>query len=378
MTSLELQEHVLLAPLTTIGVGGPARFFADIRSEQHLVQALAFARARKLPVAVVGGGSNLLVHDEGFPGLVLRLALEPRLAEGRAGGATLLTASAGLSWDDLVLASVERQLGGMECLAGIPGLTGASPVQNIGAYGQEVAQTLHHLRAYDRHLSRFVQITGAECGFAYRTSRFNTLDRDRFLITSVTFRLEGHPECELRYADLQRYFGAGARPSPLAVYRAVREIRARKGMLIPNVAGETARDPDTRSAGSFFKNPLVPADRLQAVATAAGVSTQAVPHWTADTSSSSVKLAAAWLVETAGFPKGFALGNAGISSKHSLALINRTGRAHFAEIATLRDRVRSTVAERFGVLLEQEPIEVGPGTGTSERARSLPPLHAHL
>ena len=267
-----------------------------------MVQALAFARARKLPVSVMGGGSNLLVHDEEFPGVMLRLALEPRLAESRAGGATLLTASAGLSWDDLVLASVERRLCGMECLAGIPGLTGASPVQNVGAYGQEVAQTLHHLRAYDRHTSRFVQIPQAECGFAYRTSRFNSHDRDRFLITSVTFRLESCSATSIRYADLERHFGKGATPSPLAVYQAVRQIRSRKGMLIPASASELARDPDTRSAGSFFKNPIVPADRLAKVAEAGATAVDAVPHWPMGTSST-VKLAAAWLVETAGFPQ---------------------------------------------------------------------------
>ena len=377
MTSIELQEHVVLAPLTTLGVGGPARFFADVHSEQQIVQALAFARARHLPVSILGGGSNLLVHDEGFPGLVLRVALEPRLAESRAGSATLLTASAGLSWDDLVLASTQRRLSGMECLAGIPGLTGASPVQNIGAYGQEIAQTLYHLRAYDRLSSRFVQISQAECGFAYRASRFNTADRDRFIITSVTFRLESRPEIELRYADLQRYFGAGATPSPLAVYEAVREIRSRKGMLIPTLSVIDARDPDTRSVGSFFKNPVVPADQLTGIAEAAGTTVDTVPHWPVGTSDN-VKLAAAWLVESAGFPKGFALGAAGISTRHSLALINRTGRARFADIAALRDRVRSAVVERFGVSLEQEPVELGPAMAAVSVGPPSPPLHAHL
>lgn len=378
VTSLELQEHIALAPLTTMGVGGPARFFAEAHSEQQIVQALQFARARSLPVAILGGGSNLLVHDEGFPGLVLRLVLEPRLAESRAGATTLLTASAGVEWDDLVLASVERRLSGMECLAGIPGLTGASPVQNIGAYGQEVAQTLHHLRAYDRHLARFVQMGREECGFSYRTSRFNSSDRDRFLITSVTFALKHAEHTELRYADLERYFGAGATPSPKAVYQAVREIRSHKGMLLPSAAAaDTARDPDTRSAGSFFKNPMVPSEQVTHVAEAAEVADDAVPHWPAN-GGAQVKLPAAWLVETAGFPKGYALGAAGISSKHSLALINRTGRASFADIARLRDRVRSAVLERFGVRLEQEPIELGPAMGSLDPAQTSPPLHAHL
>ncbi len=375
MTSVEFQENIPLAPLTTMGIGGSARFFADIRAEHHLLHALAFGRQNRLPLAILGGGSNLLVHDEGFPGLVLRLALEPRLAEAASGDSVLLTASAGLVWDDLVLASVQRGLSGMESLAGIPGLTGASPVQNIGAYGQEVAQTLHHLRALDRRTGHFVQLAQAECAFAYRTSRFNTEDRDRFLITSVTFRLARNTTPELRYADLQRHFGPGAAPSPLAIYHAVREIRARKGMLIPSKA--PSRDPDTRSAGSFFKNPYVPTSRLPEIALAGQATSDAVPHWPTE-DPLRTKLAAAWLVEAAGFHRGLAQGNAGISSRHSLALINRTGQARFAEIAELRDRIRSAVLDRFRVSLEQEPIELGPKTLHAGFPDPSPALHAHL
>ena len=355
MATVEIQEQVPLAALTTIGVGGPARFFAEIRSEQQLLEAFAFARQHRLPTVAVGGGSNLLVHDEGYPGLLLRMAIVGPIRQRERDAVTEQTVPAGLSWDEFVRQACEQGLSGVECLAGIPGLTGGTPVQNVGAYGQEVAQTIVSVRALDRATQHFVRLSREDCGFRYRSSLFNAGARDRYLITSVTFALERNASPALRYDDLRRHFGEGARPGPMAIYHAVRAIREAKGMLI--VAG----DPDCRSAGSFFKNPVIDRRQLAKIAGVQTIAVDRVPHWPVP-DSDSVKLAAAWLVEQAGFGKGFQLGAAGISSRHSLALINRTGTARFADIAQLRDLIRGEVQARFGLRLEQEPIELGPET----------------
>lgn len=338
-----------------MGVGGPARFLAEIRTEQQLLEALLFAQQHRLAAIAVGGGSNLLVQDEGYPGLVLRMAVAGPIEQVELGNRVEQNVPAGMSWDAFVLQACEQGLSGVECLAGIPGMTGGTPVQNVGAYGQEVAQTVVSVRALDRATQHFVRLSREECGFSYRSSLFNTRMRDRYLVTSVNFRLERNAAPPLGYADLRQYFGDEARPDALAIYHAVREIRGRKGMVL--VAG----DPDCRSAGSFFKNPVVEQGQLEAIAAARSLEVAAVPHWPVP-GGPGVKLAAAWLVEQAGFGKGFALGEAGISSKHSLALINRTGRATFADIARLRDLIRGEVQLRFGVALEQEPIELGPGS----------------
>jgi UDP-N-acetylmuramate dehydrogenase len=274
--------------------------------------------------------------------------------ERRASGQHVeLAVPGGTDWDAFVLLACEGELSGVECLAGIPGLTGGSPVQNIGAYGQEVADTILHVRAFDLETDRFVQLSNADCGFSYRSSVFNSSARGRYIITAVTFRFDPGARPRLTYADLTRHF-AGREPSPMEVYHAVREIRRAKGMLL--VPG----DPDCRSAGSFFKNPVVPTAELDHIAGELGLAAEAVPHWPAPSldNGSHAKLAAAWLLERAGFTKGFTLGNAGISSRHTLALINRGG-ASYADLVALRERIRSEVHARFGIMLEQEPVELG-------------------
>ncbi len=351
---MQIQENVALAPLTTLGIGGSARFFAEIRSEAHLVEAVAFARSSRLDLFTLGGGSNLLVGDAGFPGLVLHLTLTFPISSAAAGAHHVhLTVPAGLEWDGLVLHSCTLNLSGMECLAGIPGLTGGSPIQNIGAYGQEVSQTIHTVRAFDLAAGRFVELSNDACHFSYRSSIFNTVARGRFIVTAVTFRLSTEAAPNLTYADLARHFASHI-PTPLEVYHAVREIRRRKGMLL------TAGDPDSHSAGSFFKNPILSSDRLEEIARELNVEIAAIPHWPAASPGDGrlTKLAAAWLIEKAGFTKGFVLGNAGISSRHTLALINR-GNASYGELIALRDRIRTEVQSRFGIYLEQEPVELG-------------------
>lgn len=340
-----LRERVPLAGYTTFGIGGPARWFAEARDEGSILEAVRFARERELPLFVLGGGSNVLVSDEGFPGVVLHIALKGVEQKGNS-----FSVAAGEDWDGFVSLAVERGFGGIECLAGIPGTVGGTPVQNVGAYGQEVSGTITTVRVLDlKHLT-LAELPPSACGFSYRRSIFNSSHKGQFLVTRVDYRLRPKAYPALSYADLKRQFqDRGEMPSLTEVAAAVRDIRHSKGMLL--VAGEA----DCRSAGSFFKNPVVPQERYDAIAAEASdnVPYYAAPH-------GFVKIPAAWLVEQAGFRKGFAMGAAGISSRHTLALINRGG-ATAAEILALRDQIVAAVEEKFNVHLEPEPVWVGGG-----------------
>jgi UDP-N-acetylmuramate dehydrogenase len=333
--------------MTTFGVGGPARFFAEAESEDDVMMALAFASAQDLPVFILGGGSNLLVSDSGFPGLVLRIAVRGVQLESD-GDNILVQSGAGEDWDRIVASCVDANLGGVECLSGIPGSVGGTPVQNVGAYGQEIADTLVSVRALDRISESIVELSHAQCGFSYRTSIFNTTERDRYIVLQVTYSLRKNGVPLVKYPDVQRSLGeSGKRPTLADVRRTVREIRASKGMLI--VEG----DPDCRSAGSFFKNPIVSEaefTRLQSETDAA------VPRYPA--AAGCVKTSAAWLIERSGFAKGFARGAAAISSKHTLALTN-TGGARASDIVELAREIRRGVFDRFGIRLTPEPVFVG-------------------
>ena len=357
MPTIRIQEQVPLAPYTTFRIGGPARYFCEVTSQDELLEAVTFARERSLPLFVLGGGSNLLVSDSGFDGLVLHIKIAGAIIiDGYRDDMPRKTSvtykvPAGMDWDAFVLHVSEAGVTGIECLAGIPGLIGGAPIQNIGAYGQEVSSSILSVRALDLETLDFVTLPSKLCGFAYRSSIFNTTHRNRYIITSVTFQLDLHATPTLRYADLQDYFaGRDSAPKPIDIYHAVREIRHGKGMLI--VEGEA----DCRSAGSFFKNPIVPISVLQKIGETLSMPVDKIPHWTAG--KDLIKLPAAWLLERAGFTKGFQLGEAGISSRHTLALINR-GHASFADIAALRDTIQSDVARRFNIRLEQEPVQLG-------------------
>jgi UDP-N-acetylmuramate dehydrogenase len=348
-SSIRIQEAVSLAPYTTFRIGGPARYFCEITTESALVEAIDFARQRNLPIFVLGGGSNLLVSDAGFNGLVLHIAIYAPGQSTPNGKYLDYTVTAGTDWNAFVLQVCEQGISGVECLAGIPGSVGGTPVQNVGAYGQEVADTIVNVRAFDTESRAFVDLGRDQCGFSYRRSIFNSTQRNRYIVTAVTFRFDPGAAPRLAYADLTRYF-EGQSPTPIEIYHAVRAIRHRKGMLI--VEGED----DCRSAGSFFKNPIVSENVLVEIASTLNISQGAVPHWPAG--SGLIKLPAAWLLEQAGFPKGFALGNAGISSRHTLAIINR-GNSSSADIVNLRDAIRHKVRSRFQIELEQEPVELG-------------------
>lgn len=352
--ALKFQEFIPLAPYTTLQIGGPARFICEAQSEAEVVEAVRFAQDRKLPLFVLGGGSNLLVSDAGFDGVVMRVGIPVSRRELRGGTSVLLEAGAGENWNDFVLYAVDQGYAGIECLAGIPGDVGGTPVQNVGAYGQEVAETIVQVRAYDLETNTFVDLDHEACRFSYRRSLFNAEARGRYIVTAVTYRLRPGGEPALRYADVKRHFAAsmerGEQPTLRQVYDAVRSIREQKGML----AGQGG--PDGRSAGSFFKNPVVPSTMVAQIALHAGCSAEEVPQYAAG--EGMVKLAAAWLVERAGFHKGFAMDRVAISSRHTLALVNLGG-ATAAELIALRDAVIRGVLDKFAVQLEQEPVMLG-------------------
>ena len=350
-----IQENVPLAPFTTLGIGGPARYLAEVSEETQVLDALALAHSRGLPVFVLGGGSNILVADEGFPGLVLRIGLRGiRPEDGDRTG--IATVGAGEDWDAFVLWCVQRNWAGVECLSGIPGTAGGTPIQNVGAYGEEASEVVFTVRAFDRSLQAFVELSNAACGFSYRSSVFNTSQRDRYIVLSVTYSLRVGGEPRIRYPDLQRHFtGKPETPSLGEVRETVRAIRASKAMLL--VPG----DPDCRSAGSFFKNPVVKEEESLRIEEAARSQKcmredEILPRFRAP--AGKVKVPAAWLIERAGFRKGYARGRAGISTKHTLALVNRGG-ATAREVLELMGEIQQRVYEVFGIKLTPEPVLVG-------------------
>jgi len=343
-------SHILLAPYTTFKIGGPARHFAEAASESDILEAVDFACSRSLPLFVLGGGSNLLVSDQGFPGLVLRIGLKGVEQQDDVFGV-----GAGEDWDGFVTKAVAENYAGVECLAGIPGTVGGTPVQNVGAYGQEVAGSIVAVRAIDLRTLEARELAPSECKFAYRRSIFNSTERGRYIVTRVDYALTKDSPALLSYADLKKYFVDKCEPTLSEVATAVRSIRRSKGMLI--VEG----DPDCRSAGSFFKNPVITAEHYTRIAEAR-VSDRGggVPSYPAG--KGYLKVPAAWLVEQAGFHKGYVFGNAGISSRHALALINRGG-AKAADVIALRDRIVAEVEKKFGIRLEPEPVFLGAQPG---------------
>ena len=349
-------HDVPLAPLTTLELGGPARALVEVEDEGDLVEALRWAAAEGLPVAVLGGGSNVVVADAGFPGLVVRMATRGiEVRAGRGDEAVRLTAAAGESWDDLVAAAVDEGLAGIECLAGIPGTVGATPVQNVGAYGQEVAETIVAIRALDRRDLTVRTLQPDECGFGYRASVFRRRP-DRWVILAVMLRLRQGGAGEVRSPELARALGCPAATPEVATVRdAVLELRRQKSMVIDR------EDENRRSAGSFFVNPVLDAGAAAAVArraVAAGLAGSIAEVPAFPLVGGLVKLSAAWLVERAGFPKGTRRGPVGVSSRHALALVHHGG-GSAAELLAFAGEITAAVETRFGVRLEREPVLLG-------------------
>lgn len=348
---MQIEQNVPLAPLTTLKVGGPARYFVESTSSNEVQQAVAFSRCQNLPVFVLGGGSNLVVSDRGFAGTVLKIKIKGIERDAAANGRVVFDVGAGECWDEFVAKTVHLNCAGVECLSGIPGTVGATPVQNVGAYGQEVSDTIESVQALDLRDDTVRELGHDECRFAYRSSMFNTNARGRFVILRVRYALTPGAAPVIVYADLKKHFARReTAPSLAEVREAVRQIRAVKGMLIQE------GDPDSCSAGSFFKNPVISSaqhDELVRRAQSRGLVLPSYPAL-----ESHKKISAAWLVENSGFHKGYVLGRAGISSKHALAIINY-GAASAAEIVTLKNQIQAAVEKAWGVRLDPEPVFLG-------------------
>lgn len=344
-----LRENVPLAPMTTLGIGGSARYFADVTTVEALSSGIEWARARGLSLFVLGGGSNIVVADRGFAGLVLRMSI--RGIETRSlGDEVLITAGAGEEWDSLVARCVAGNWAGFECLSGIPGRVGATPIQNVGAYGQETSESLASIQAVDLLTREIVELSAADCEFGYRTSRFKERDRDRFVIARVTYRLSVNGKPAVRYPELQKYLAerGASDPSLGDVRDAVLTIRRRKAMVID------PSDTDSRSVGSFFVNPVVSIAELERIKQA--LASDDLPAF--PVSEDRVKLSAAWLIERGGIARGYAYGNVGTSTKHALAIVNRGG-GTAREVIELKELIQTRVLDMVGIALAVEPVFVG-------------------
>jgi UDP-N-acetylmuramate dehydrogenase len=339
---------VPLSTMTTLRLGGPAKRLVHVESADELARLLRELDGRGEPVLILGGGSNLVIADEGFPGVVVKLAFS-RVEVGPVHAErTAVTVDAGADWDPFVARAVAEGWSGVECLSGIPGSVGATPMQNVGAYGQEVSDTIERVEVFDREAGGLAWIAAAECGFGYRSSRFR--GSERYVVTRVAFGFARDARSSpLRYAELTRALGVeeGARASAAEVRETVIRLRRGKGMVID------ADDPESVSAGSFFTNALVDAEALRGIEAA---SSEPVPRFAMG--DGTFKVPAAWLIERAGFKKGYTRGKVSISRKHALALVNRGG-ATTADLLALAREVQGGVKARFGVSLSAEPVMVG-------------------
>lgn len=346
---VHVEANVPLAPHTTLGVGGSARWFARAATVDAVLAAERWAAESRRPMFVLGGGSNIVVADEGFDGLVLQVAITGTNTR-EEGGDTLFDAGAGEPWDPLVERMVRAGLGGVECLSGIPGSVGGTPIQNVGAYGQEVADTIDAVIAVDTRSAAIVELAARECGFSYRASRFKQQDAGRFLICRVRFRLRPGPPA-VTYPDVIAYVARRQirQPDVAQIRDAILDIRRAKGMVIDPA------DTDTRSVGSFFMNPVV-SPAMWASLSRLGDHAPGFKMPSGD-----VKVPAAWLIEHSGFQKGHTAGRAGLSSKHPLAIVNRGG-ATAREIVALAAQIKRHVIDTFGVWLRPEPVFVGFGS----------------
>lgn len=352
----QIRENVPLAPMTTIGIGGAARWYLAAASAEELWAGARWADKRGVPLFLLGGGSNVVIADEGFEGLVVRNEIRG-IESADDGDAVRMKVGAGEEWDPLVERAVQRNFAGIEALSGIPGLVGATPIQNVGAYGQEVSETIVEVEVLHLSSGEIRRLSNRECGFDYRDSVFKREAKGVFAVTRVDFLLHPFGTPALRYPELEARVKEqfGNMPTLAQVREAVIAIRKRKGMVID------PSDPDTRSDGSFFMNPILTAEEHEAFLRKVAEADPAldpgrVPAFPAG--NGRVKLSAAWLIEHAGFSKGYGEGRVGLSTKHTLAIVNRGG-ATAAELLRLVGEIQRTVANRFGVPIRPEPNFIG-------------------
>ena len=355
---LDFRSEIPLADFTTIGLGGNARYFVRCETVEEIRSALIFAESEKLPVQIMGGGSNLIFADEGFDGLVLKVGLKG-ISFKDEGSFTSAIAAAGEVWDGFVKSCVENDLAGVECLSGIPGSVGATPIQNVGAYGQEVKDSIVSVRAIDRRSVEIVEFTPEACGFGYRSSIFKSKEKDRFVIVEVRYRLERHGRPSLKYPELRNYLelgkketGSGRQEEVKSRLSAIREavltLRRRKSMVVDD------HDPNSRSVGSFFVNPVLTAAEYDGLL--GKLRENKIAEAPSFKTAEGMKIPAAWLVENSGFHKGYRMGGVGISSNHALALINQSGTTK--ELLSLAASIEEAVFKTFGIALEREAVVV--------------------
>ncbi|MGI9055924.1 MAG: UDP-N-acetylmuramate dehydrogenase [Pyrinomonadaceae bacterium] len=350
MIQKKIKENIELKNLTTLKIGGLARFFISAETEEDVGEAVAFAEENELEIFILGGGSNIVVSDNGFDGLVLQINLKGIEIENENGEIVSVSAKAGEDWDEFAAFCVEKNLAGIECLSGIPGFIGGTPVQNVGAYGQEVSETIKTIRVFDRKSKEILNLNNSDCKFTYRASIFNTTEKNRFIVLSVIYNLINNGKPKIVYKDLIQIFD-GRIPDLRETREAVCRIRAEKAMLVRQGGF------DSQSVGSFFKNPIVSHDKFETVVETAKIKgIENIPNFKVD--EKNVKIPAAWLIEQAGFHKGFQKGNAGLSTKHTLALTNR-GEATAKEIIALKNEIQKKVSDVFGIELKTEPVFAG-------------------
>ena len=352
---MRILENVMLSNHTTIGIGGIASHLSRPSTEEEIIECLKWAQARNLPVLILGGGSNLLISDNGFRGLVIQVNLKGIAWEtnGR------VSVEAGESWDSFVLASLTRGMSGIECLSGIPGTVGATPIQNVGAYGQEISQTLVRVDGIDQKTLEPISFSKDQCNFSYRTSRFKSKNSDSVIITRVHFQLNTrnvsepiYPELARKIREAPQWSGSDNTQKLNLIRNEVLSLRRSKGMVIDPA------DPDSKSLGSFFTNPIVTIaerDQVKVRCVQMGI-LDPLPEYPGH--DGHIKLSAAWLIEKSGISKGQTHKGAGISTKHTLALVNRD-HASAADILELAAKIQQQVYQKFGVTLDQEPILIG-------------------
>lgn len=340
-------ENILLEKYTTIKLGGKAKYFCECKSETDLIECLKYAENNNIKIHILGGGSNTIFSDDGFDGLVIKIGMKGINLHNDFKDNVIVKAAAGEEWDGFVKYCVENKFSGVECLSGIPGSVGATPVQNVGAYGQEVKDTIIFVKGIDRKTYKPIMFANEDCLLGYRTSRFKTTDKNRYIVTEVMFKLRKDGKPEIKYSELEKRLKEKySNNLSLSIVRnAVIELRKKKAMV------SDENEPDSFSCGSFFVNPILPEKDFENMCTKAGMNRSDIPLHIIE---GGVKLSAAWLIENAGFQKGYTKNGAGISSKHSLALVNRGGTTK--DLLNLAEEVQAKVFEKYGILLVKEPV----------------------
>ncbi len=351
---IKIRENVSLAPFTTFKVGGDARLFTTAATQDQILQAVNFADENDFDIFMLGGGSNVLISDNGFDGLVVQIATKGIELNETSDNTIEVIAQAGEDWDEFVEHCVIKNLAGLECLSGIPGLVGATPIQNVGAYGQEVSETISKVKVFDRKNKELLELSNQDCKFEYRKSIFNTNQKDRFVVLEVTYLLKKYGNPKLVYKDLLNHF-SDATPKLIEVRNAVRKIRAEKAMLVRQGG------LDSQSAGSFFKNPIISKDQFikleEKLVDLELINEKGeIPNYRIG--QDLIKIPAAWLIEKAGFSKGFQKGNVGLSTKHTLALTNRGG-ATAEDIIDLKADIQNKIKELYQIDLTPETNFIG-------------------